>query len=99
MCPRSPQFALISTLLKTFQIPCLYTPVDKKGMITIRFIEKVKDELLNRPDSQGQQKYDRSAKFCYDFNRPFSPCTLKLEDIDMHLFYEISQLLKSPSVN
>ena len=85
------------TAAQIIKILNLYTPADEmEERIPMSFIKKVQDELqLKRPDPEGQQsKLLMDTKFTFVVRFPFSPSSIKLEDIEVPSVLNLNMLKK-----
>lgn len=83
------------TSAQIIKILNLYTPADElEDRIPMTFIRKVQEELQQRPDPQSQNKLLMDTKFAFTVRFPFSPSSIKLEDIDIPAVLNLPMLKK-----
>lgn len=83
------------TSAQIIKILNLYTPADElEDRIPMTFIRKVQEELQKRSDPQSQSKLLMDTKFAFTVRFPFSPSSIKLEDIDIPAVLNLPMLKK-----
>lgn len=83
------------TSAQIIKILNLYTPADElEDRIPITFIRKVQEELQKRPDPAAQSKLLMDTKFAFTVRFPFSPSSIKLEDIEIPSVLNLPMLKK-----
>lgn len=83
------------TSAQIIKILNLYTPADElEDRIPISFIRKVQEELQKRNDPQAQSKLLMDTKHAFTVRFPYSPSSIKLEDIDIPAVLNLPMLKK-----
>lgn len=83
------------TSAQIIKILNLYTPADElEDRIPISFIRKVQEELQKRTDPQSQSKLLMDTKHAFTVRFPYSPSSIKLEDIDIPAVLNLPMLKK-----
>ena len=83
------------TSAQIIKILNLYTPADElEDRIPMTFIRKVQEELQKRSDLQAQSKLLMDTKFAFTVRFPFSPSSMKLEDIEIPSVLNLPMLKK-----
>jgi myosin-5 len=83
------------TSAQIIKILNLYTPADElEDRIPISFIRKVQEELQKRTDHQSQSKLLMDTKHAFTVRFPYSPSSIKLEDIDIPAVLNLPMLKK-----
>jgi myosin-5 len=83
------------TSAQIIKILNLYTPADElEERIPMSFIRKVQEELQKRSDPQSQSKLLMDTKMTFTVRFPFSPSSIKLEDIEIPSVLNLSVLKK-----
>ena len=73
----------------------LYTPADEmEDRIPMSFIRRVQEKLQERGDPQTQSKLLMDTKFAFTVRFPYSPSSIKLEDIEVPSVLNLSMLKK-----
>ena len=83
------------TSAQIIKILNLYTPADElEERIPMSFIRRVQEELQKRTDSQAESKLLMDTKLAFTVRFPFSPSSIKLEDIDIPSVLNLPMLKK-----
>lgn len=84
------------TIAQIIKILNDYTPRDEsESRIPVTFISQVREELLKRPDAEAQATtHLMDTKFAYVVRFPFSPSSIKLENLDVPSVLNLSMLKK-----
>ena len=83
------------TSAQIIKILNLYTPADElEERVPMTFIRKVQEELQKRTDPQAQSKLLMDTKFAFTVRFPFSPSSIKLEDVDIPSVLNLPMLKK-----
>ena len=83
------------TSAQIIKILNLYTPADElEERIPLSFIRNVQEELQKREDPLVESKLLMDTKLAFTVRFPFSPSSIKLEDIDIPSVLNLSMLKK-----